>query len=314
MDSNEAAHGNRVVSVDLREAYRSYAECVVGVETADSDGKVAIGTAFHIGDGFYLTARHVIENRVIADIVFERAAARFTAIFSASFPSDPQIDLALLSTDLEWRTSFGSRQFEDEDLVPADVNPAITLGGHLDDWINDSLVLMPILLMGFPPVPTSRGPVLLAVTGEVNAVVDTYWSTHPKFVVSSTARGGFSGGPVITEQGWLLGVLTESLDQGATPGEPGFAVALSVEPIFRLLSELKVAPRANRAMCYLLDPGNDAELAYFADLLPSNELRALREWKRAPAGKEPSLQGQPCQPIRRGKPIWKADSPLQGAK
>lgn len=87
---------------------------------------------------------------------------------------------------------------------------AVSLGGYLDDWIGDAIVLMPVLMLGFPPVPTARKPLLLAVTGEVNAVVDRYTTPYVHFVVSSPARGGFSGGgPVIFAGQGLLGVVTE---------------------------------------------------------------------------------------------------------
>jgi hypothetical protein len=72
----------------------------------------------------------------------------------------------------------------------------IEVGGHLDDWIGDEFVLSKALLMSFPRVPLARFPVVVAVAGEINAVVDRYDVPHPYFVISSIPRGGFSGGPV----------------------------------------------------------------------------------------------------------------------
>jgi S1-C subfamily serine protease len=34
----------------------------------ERDGKAGIGSAFHVGDGIFVTARHVLENAVVAEI------------------------------------------------------------------------------------------------------------------------------------------------------------------------------------------------------------------------------------------------------
>src|SRR5205085_10330938 len=86
--------------------------------------------------------------------------------------------------------------------------PTIPLGTHLDDWLNDqAFVLRQVLLMGYPPVPLSKRPVLIAASAEVNAVVDPYINnSHPHFILSSMPRGGFSGGPCLVEWDFALGL------------------------------------------------------------------------------------------------------------
>ena len=73
--------------------------------------------------------------------------------------------------------------------------------------------------MGYPPVPFSKEPLLVSTLAEVNAVVDKYTGGHPHFIVSALARGGFSGGIALTEEGHTLGVITESLGQNGKPEE-----------------------------------------------------------------------------------------------
>lgn len=51
------------------------------------------------------------------------------------------------------------------------------------------------------------------------------------------ARGGFSGGPVISEYGHALGVVTESLVMNGLPSELGFMNVLSVEPIYECIGQ-----------------------------------------------------------------------------
>ncbi|MGP9680258.1 hypothetical protein ACT3TC_16705 [Halomonas sp. AOP27-A1-41] len=113
----------------------------------------------------------------------------------------------------------------------------IEIGGHLDDWIGDELVLSKVLLMGFPPILFSNRPVLLASEGKVNAVVDKYNGPHPHFIIFNMGRGGYSGGPVISEYGFLLGVLTESLVMNNQSEELGYSSALSIKPLLVLLQE-----------------------------------------------------------------------------
>ncbi len=121
----------------------------------------------------------------------------------------------------------------------------IPLGDHLDDWLGDELVLSHVLVFGYPNIPLSIEPVLVAVQGEVNAVIDKYTSPHPHFIISSTARGGFSGGPVISEYDFLLGIFTESLIEGQQDTENGFASVLSIEPLLVLLHENKISINGN---------------------------------------------------------------------
>jgi hypothetical protein len=121
---------------------------------------------------------------------------------------------------------------------------AVHLGGHLDDWIDDSQFIMAeTIVMGYPPVPFSPGALLVTARGEINAVLDKYNARHPHFLVSAMARGGFSGGLCLIEWGFALGVITESLVTGGQAPEMGFMAVISVEPIFVCLQHHKIMPR-----------------------------------------------------------------------
>lgn len=283
--------------------YRKCRTAVVGLATVGADGRESIGTAFHVGDGFLVTARHVVEGRRISDLVAP-TAGRLTRIHSVRYPSDEAVDLALLSTDFDLSYYLDRVRYADPEDWPK--GEAIEIGGHLDDWIGDELVLTPVLMLGFPPVPTSRGPVMLAVSGEVNAALDRYTTPHVHFVISSAARGGFSGGPVIFRGDTLLGVVTQSLEREPDLGEPGFAVALSVEPLLDLLLEHEVLPRANRLVCYLYS-SSEQDLAMFDALLSSPERAAFDKWKdNLTTEEEPTELGVPTAPIIDDEPLWEA--------
>jgi len=102
----------------------------------------------------------------------------------------------------------------------------IPLGGQLDDFLGQyELVLYRTLVLGYPPIPFADRPVLVASVGEINALVDKYTGGHPHFVVSTIARGGFSGGPALVAYNEdnadggtaALGLITETPNKAIWP-------------------------------------------------------------------------------------------------
>lgn len=131
----------------------------------------------------------------------------------------------------------------------------------MDDWIGDELMLTKAVLVGYPPIPRSDRPVEVAVEVEVNAIIDRYDGPHPYFIMSSIPRGGFSGGPVISEYGFLLGVLIESLFWGGQSLEVGFAAVISIEPLLDLIYESQIDCGKNSTFArWLYDSGDLDEL------------------------------------------------------
>ncbi|OOE91591.1 hypothetical protein BZG75_10705 [Salinivibrio sp. AR640] len=98
------------------------------------------------------------------------------------------------------------------------------------------------IVMGYPPIPFAKGPMLVTTRAEVNAIVDLRGNPHPRFVLSSMARGGFSGGPAISCYDFGLGIIIDSLCHNNDVTELGYLTALSVEPILDALGFHKVLP------------------------------------------------------------------------
>ena len=96
------------------------------------------------------------------------------------------------------------------------------------------------IICGYPRVPFSQHPNKVAVTAEINADIDRYDIGNVHFIVSSVARGGFSGAPFISEFDFLLGVVTESLKEEAVgtdePESPYMAV-IAIEPLYDIIEE-----------------------------------------------------------------------------
>ncbi len=243
--------------LSCRDILSKYSAAVAFVDVCNVAGDRGIGTAFHVGQGVFVTARHVLENCQVERIVtirdyqvpvkHERKNARhFVALPDGTsqamhqvargdivisegpyFHENPDVDVAI----------FRASEIDPE-------LPWIPLGGHLDDWIRDNdFVLWEATVMGFPPIPMTAEPLLVATRAEVNAVIDVRHAPHVHFVLSAMARGGFSGGPALID-GYLLGVVTNSLLEMGQPTELGYLTVVSVEPIFHCLHKHKWLPSA----------------------------------------------------------------------
>ncbi|MEU6675626.1 serine protease [Streptomyces sp. NPDC046925] len=258
--------------------YSRYAPCLVCVETRGKDGALSVGTAFHIGDGYLVTVRHVVESREIASLVPHTGTISVDSV-EVIYPADETVDLALLRTDFSLEHYMKYTNIMLSDGPVREKTEHIEIGGHLDDWIVDTLILTEVVILGYPPIPSSPAPVLVATRGEVNAVIDPYMgSKHPLFVLSPMARGGFSGGPALTSNGYLLGVITTSLLTDYNAPELGYGVALTVEPLWNLLLENRIYPGiGNRELMVELFDLPD-ELPIPERKTPSSGLSTLGSW------------------------------------
>jgi hypothetical protein len=236
---------------ERRDLWTKYSPAMAYVAVTTHAGDESIGSAFHVGEGVFVTARHVVEGVTIREVattetfripaadqsgtppgaityIGGRSRGPLNLVRGPFLHPDPGVDVAAFVVDY--------REL-----------PAIPLGDHLDDWLGSEFVLSSAIVMGYPPVPTSAYPALVSAGAEVNAVVDRYGTAHPHFVLSTMARGGFSGGVALSEFGFALGVITESLNRFGQPPEAGFLAALTVEPIYNCLAHHRILPREQRA-------------------------------------------------------------------
>jgi hypothetical protein len=101
-------------------------------------------------------------------------------------------------------------------------------------------------VLGYPPIPYTLQPELVAVRAEVNAVVVPRDAPKVHFIISAIPRGGFSGGLVLSEYDFALGVVSRSLLRDRHSEELGFFSVLSVEPILECLSSNRLLPEVQR--------------------------------------------------------------------
>lgn len=239
---------------ELRDLYLKYKPCIVRITVRCHAGDLHTGTGFHIGDGLIVTARHVMRepgkkpdligevdaevDRTLESITREIDEQALT-VRRVHYHSDNKVDVAVLETDFE------TYPFPDESTGegrPKGKSVSIPIGSHVDEWISDQFVLRKVLVMGFPAVPWSQSSVLMATEAEVNALVRNVLVPHPYYIVSSTARGGFSGAPVISDTGSVIGIIVESLYGDDKPEETGFNAAITIEPLIAILVDRGTRP------------------------------------------------------------------------
>jgi hypothetical protein len=255
----------------LRNLYHRYGGCMAFIAIENSTGH-GIGTAFHVGDGVFVTARHVLEGAKIDEIRLTDGHLFFRSdLFAGNKGTHSVIEPNSQKVTIHPRgilkvcegPFFHPDEHEDvacfrvEGMAPGAVS--IPLGGHLDDWIGQGdFELSGCLVLGYPPVPFTREPLLIAVETHINAVVDVTISgkSSVRFVLSAIPRGGFSGGVAISEYGFALGLITESLLSDGKPTELGYFATTSIESIYVCLEEHKMVP-SNQVFWHSLSNGAD---------------------------------------------------------
>lgn len=237
-----------------RAMFVDFACAMAYIEVEDQTGGIGIGSAFHVGEGVFVTARHVVENFTIREIgstetrhvpVEESEASGASVVENGTarpvhtvrnevlrlrrgpfFHPDDSVDVAVFQVeDIDSRT------------------PVVRLGSHLDDWLGESdFVLTEAVILGYPQIPKAKRPNLVGTRAEVSAMIDRYDAPHVHFVLSAMARGGFSGGLVLSEYGYALGMVTSSLLSGDYSAELGYMTAVGVEPLYVCLAEHRMLP------------------------------------------------------------------------
>ncbi|WP_151736932.1 S1 family peptidase [Paenibacillus tengchongensis] len=210
----------------MKTAYQQYRYCLVKIIVQSEAGESNIGTGFHIGNGYIVTARHVIDNNAFE--IYGEYKNRKIEYSDILFHDDPIVDVVILKTDFNLDDYINGLKLE---KLPS-YHDKIPLNMMLSDQeVNDRLILNKVLLMGYPPIPLASDAFLVAAEGEINAIIDPYLLKGKHFIISSLPRGGFSGGPVIIEYGYVLGVLVSALSVEGKDYELGYAAAVSTDPI-----------------------------------------------------------------------------------
>jgi hypothetical protein len=219
------------------ELYNDIKDQVLVIQV-EKKGNISAGTAFHIGDGLLVTARHNLEDSKFTIETVYGESVEYGAFHCLN---DEDADVAIIQSDYKSSGIFlgiGEQTREPAKFIkigsyfaPSDLAPLYLL----DD----------VFIFGFPPIPMTKRAELVAVRAQVNALVNTRHSNYSVFILSSIARGGFSGGPVIDQNMNLIGVCIEALFADHKPIETGFAAAICIDPLLDLLYRNRFFPTGN---------------------------------------------------------------------
>jgi len=207
---------------------------VVFVEVRKPNGDTDIGSAFHIGDGFFATARHVIEGNEILSV-----GRHDTSVKTHSGPGG---QIVYSTTHPAFRVQQVENQYyHPEPAIDAAIiklagryEPTLQMDPAVATLTEGEFLMEEVVVLGYPPIPFSADVHLVVFRGEVSAVLNHRIGGERYFVVSGMARGGFSGGPIVAVRNpaVVLGLVSHSLVQGDRFMELGFIGGLSAKAIF----------------------------------------------------------------------------------
>lgn len=154
----------------------------------EKDGIASIGAGFVIksstGNPLVITNHHVIDGMDKITVLNHKDKIIKHKILA----SDSKVDLAVLSIkkeNLDCPYFFLNSEFE---------------------------ILNSILTIGYPPVPTAKNAYPLFHLGEINSNIETYFG-FKLFLFSAKTNPGNSGGPVLDENGMVVGIVTQLLEE-----------------------------------------------------------------------------------------------------
>ena len=214
---------------------------VLYVEVRRPDQEISIGTAFHIGGGYCVTARHVIEGNTIL-----RIGRRDTSLSTQFHPAGGHPVRTTRHGAHVWQVSDDRYNHPDARVDVSIirllgpnahlVQPFLQLSPTADVYSEGEFLMKEVVVLGYPPVPSSSDAHLVVFRGEVSAVIENRDNQRRQFVISGMARGGFSGGPVVSVEApnVVLGVVVESLMRNTEIEELGFIGATTITTAFEI--------------------------------------------------------------------------------
>ena len=201
--------------------YTHYKDRTIPV-VVKSDGDYAMGTCFRIYNGI-ATARHCLpEGRLVGIRGYKKSQLQSLNVYVSK---NPEIDLAFIETKESYIINEGTPHVLDNVLVMGYPKVASFLDFCAVEKANISA--MADLRM----TPTFGS---IAAEGEMYMAKDL-----PKLLlVTAKMRGGNRGGPVINEEGYVVGVATGIPDgHGYSDDHVGYGIAYPIQALDEMLKE-----------------------------------------------------------------------------
>lgn len=189
----------------------AYSDITVQITGVTPSGDVHAGTGIIISPNHILTCAHVAEGMEI-----DRCQNVGNTTYNvADVISHESKDVAIIRSDNEL--------------------PMLPGIGFRDPLISEGL-----FTLGYPRIPLSTEPSLVMQRGEVTSPEVTMFSGDKVFLYSAVARPGNSGGPIISESGHVVGIVTESLEENTTQSGMPFHAGIKTSELMSAVAELDV--------------------------------------------------------------------------
>lgn len=178
--------------------YNFFKDSVVPIVGINAIGDQDNGTAYYIGNNYFVTAAHCVTGLQKFNLLKpDNSTYKLKEVWLASGQDLDTYDLAIIVVD-------------EKPTCPS-------------LWLGRPTVLDEILTMGYPPIP-GINPLLTAetatiatydkiqrkaVVGQVVGNANTYFNDLEYFLISARVKGGNSGGPVINNTGKVVGTVIQ---------------------------------------------------------------------------------------------------------
>lgn len=193
----------------MKSIYHQCRRSIAYVTIEASDGSQNIGTAFHIGQGYFVTAKHVVENKKIIEVGITQPHNKLLEHHSAPLsegdrPRTLIIDLnpVFLESEVDDVAVFRVQDYEGL--------PSIQLSSVHDMHQSEDLALLTnVLCIGYPPIPLTIHPFQVAVDATISALITIRGSGYLKLRGFRNRQGGDSVVAQllilkVRQLGWLL--------------------------------------------------------------------------------------------------------------
>lgn len=212
----------------MQQIYHKYRRSIAYVTVQTEEGNESIGTAFHIGQGYFITAKHVVFKNTIIEVGITQPHNKIVEYHAAPLSEEERpkilkvcVEPVFLDGHVDDVAVFKVEEYESI--------PSILLSSMHDIRQSEDLALLTnVLCVGYPPIPITAHPFQVAVKSTVSSLIRMRGSQYLSYVIATMARGGFSGGPIINDKGEAIGVITDSLCHNGQAAETGFMACISI--------------------------------------------------------------------------------------
>lgn len=191
--------------------YDIYSKAVIQIIGKDSNGDVHAGTGVIIAPNWILTCAHVLN-----DMIIDNSQYHFDAQYQVKNTyKHASIDVGFIETETELHVLH---------------KPAF----------RDPIITETVFTLGFPRIPLSLKPALIMQRGDVTNPDITLFDKATVFLYSAIARPGNSGGPIISESGHVVGIVTKELSEQSQSSSMPFHAGIKTSEIIQAIKDLKV--------------------------------------------------------------------------